>query len=316
MQDALECLTRLRTGLRGNHPAPNQPCLLLAILCEIQSGHIRSPEVTIDTRLIVRYCDLYEIATGERGNANPWLPLWALRRRDGPGGPLWMPRYSQALSGVAEQLGQPKSMRQLEERFTTARLAPELFETLSDDTGAREASAVLIGCYFAHSPSAQGALHDAMAEAMVSGAYERRLDEPDEAAHEPPETYEAGRSAAFRRLVLEAYDYRCAASRRRFITPDYRYLAEAAHLIPFAESGDDRPCNGLALTPDLHWAMDNHLIAPGPDLRWHISSAVDPLVEDNRWLHRLHGTELHLPRHERHRPSPEGLHWRMTHLLR
>jgi putative restriction endonuclease len=39
------------------------------------------------------------------------------------------------------------------------------------------------------------------------------------------------------------------------------------HLHPFAEAGDDDPRNGIALTPDMHWAMDRHLIAPGPEPR-------------------------------------------------
>ena len=42
---------------------------------------------------------------------------------------------------------------------------------------------------------------------------------------------------------------------------------EAAHLHPFPEAGDDDPRNGIALTPDMHWAMDRHLIAPGPEPR-------------------------------------------------
>lgn len=48
-------------------------------------------------------------------------------------------------------------------------------------------------------------------------------------------------------------------------------VVEAAHIHPFSEAGDDDPRNGLALTPDLHWAMDRHLIALGPDLCWHVS---------------------------------------------
>ena len=86
--------------------------------------------------------------------------------------------------------------------------------------------------------------------------------------------------------------------------------------MPFAESQDDRPTNGLALTPNLHWAMDSHLIAPGPDHRWHLSPAVDALVPDNRWLCELDGKPLVLPRDPRRQPDRDALAWRLDHLQR
>ena len=61
---------------------------------------------------------------------------------------------------------------------------------------------------------------------------------------------------AFRRIVSENYDYRCAASGWRIILPEGRVMVEAAHLIPFAETRDDDPRNGIALAPTFHWALD------------------------------------------------------------
>ncbi|EWH03214.1 hypothetical protein Q427_04470 [Halomonas sp. BC04] len=177
-----------------------------------------------------------------------------------------------------------------------------------------EAAAVVISQYFGHSPAAQQALHDYLDLAFSSGEYEKNPEKLTEGIHEPSQLQ--ARSAAFRSLVLEAYDYRCSASRLRYITPDYRYLVEAAHLVPFAESQDDHPTNGLALTPNLHWAMDNHLIAPGPDYHWHLSPAIDALVPDNRWLCELDGKPLILPRDSQWHPATEALEWRLANLQR
>ncbi len=47
-------------------------------------------------------------------------------------------------------------------------------------------------------------------------------------ADTPPEP---ARSAAFRRIVSENYDYRCAASGWRIILPEGRAMVEAAHLV-------------------------------------------------------------------------------------
>lgn len=309
MDERLACLGHLRTG------SPlNKPCLLLAMICQIQSGHVVSNRVFIDRRLMACYHDLYELAGGERHKASPWLPLWHLRNDQGPTGPLWSPDYASQLAPFADQLGQPGSLSQLLERFSSARLDSELCAALQDTGLARQACTLLTHRYLATHGQALERLTAYLETALASGEYERH---PERLAGG---TKDAGpqcaRSAAFRTLVLDAYDYRCAATRLRYITPDFRYLVEAAHLIPFAVSQDDRPTNGLALTPDLHWAMDNHLIAPAPDHRWHVSPAVDPLVPDNAWLCRLDGQPLVLPRQERWQPSAEALAWRLDHLQR
>ena len=54
-------------------------------------------------------------------------------------------------------------------------------------------------------------------------------------------------------------------------------LLDAAHLIPLNESNDNRVRNGIVLTPTYHRAMDSHLIAPGPDGKWHVAAFVNSL---------------------------------------
>lgn len=312
MDTRLDCLSRLKVDQSTGRPAPHQPCLLLAIICEIQAGHIVSPRISINTRLIARYHDIFETVTGERHRARPWMPMWALRNREGPTGKLWCPEYVKAVKGVADHMGQPKSIIQLEQRFEAARLDPALFSALEETATAWEACALLTSRYLSSNKENHALLCAYLETAFASSEYEKA---PERLAAEVRESDQSqARSAAFRSLVLEAYDYCCAASRRRFITPDFRFLVEAAHLIPFSVSRDDRPCNGLALTPDLHWAMDNHLIAPGPDQNWHVSPSVDELKEDNQWLWRLDNKPLVLPRDERFSPHADGLAWRMDHL--
>ncbi|MGJ7458149.1 HNH endonuclease [Halomonas sp. MA07-2] len=211
-------------------------------------------------------------------------------------------------------MGQPKSLKQIEQRFGAASLDPALFSTLEDSTAAKEACSLLASHYLSTDSRAYSRVRQYLQTALASGEYEKHPERLAGSVKEESQRY--ARSAAFRSLVLQAYDYRCAASRLRYITPDYRYLVEAAHLVPFAESQDDRPCNGLALTPNLHWAMDSHLIAPGPDHRWHLSPAVDALVPDNRWLCELDGQSLVLPRDPRWQPARDALAWRLDNLQR
>jgi putative restriction endonuclease len=122
------------------------------------------------------------------------------------------------------------------------------------------------------------------------------------------------RDPAFRRVVTQVYDFRCAATGVRIVLPTGESMVEAAHIHPFSEAGDDDPRNGLALTPNMHWAMDRNLIAPGPDYRWHVSATLDERVPDYSMLLAIAGKSLFLPRETRHAPKREALEWRVGRL--
>jgi putative restriction endonuclease len=122
------------------------------------------------------------------------------------------------------------------------------------------------------------------------------------------------RDPAFRRVVIEAYDFRCAATGWRIILPDSRAMVEAAHIVPFAESQNDDPRNGLALTPSFHWALDAGAIAPGPDFKWHVAKHLDRRFAENKPLCDLEGTSLILPKDRTLWPKEEWLKWRSNQL--
>jgi putative restriction endonuclease len=111
------------------------------------------------------------------------------------------------------------------------------------------------------------------------------------------------------------YDYRCAATGLRLLLNDIA-MVEAAHIRPFSDSGDDDPRNGLALTPDMHWAMDAFLISPGPDYMWHVTRQLDTRIPDHKILTDLDGKALFLPREQRMYPRRDVLEWRLGQLDR
>jgi putative restriction endonuclease len=97
-------------------------------------------------------------------------------------------------------------------------------------------------------------------------------------------------------------------------------LVEAAHLIPFGESRNDKPTNGIALCPNHHWAMDRHLIAPCPDSKrragiWRVNEErLDDRIEGQRDLVALSKRPVIPPSEEKFYPALEGLRWREEHL--
>lgn len=142
-------------------------------------------------------------------------------------------------------------------------------------------------------------------------------DQPNEPRLED-EPLEYGRDPAFRRKIIDIYDHQCAACGLRIRLPQAQDVSfiDAAHLIPFSESRNDHPTNGLALCKNHHWAMDRHLIAPGPDLTWHVSPVLDPRRSNGEEeLFGLAKRAVLPPREAAFIPDQEGLIWRVGRLI-
>ncbi len=163
-------------------------------------------------------------------------------------------------------------------------------------------------------------------EALLSRYFPHLLQTKDQQPtilNHPPilrvaeEELEYGRSPAFRRTILTIYDHQCAACGLRIKLPagnDVSFI-DAAHLIPFSESRNDHPTNGLALCKNHHWAMDRNLIAPCPDHHWHVSKILDPRRSNGeKELHELAGKSVLLPKDPAFHPMAEGLEWRLRKL--
>lgn len=74
------------------------------------------------------------------------------------------------------------------------------------------------------------------------------------------------RDRVFRRIVLDAYDCRCAITGLKLINGGGRAEVEAAHIKPVEANGPDIVTNGLALSGTAHWMFDRGLISLTDDL--------------------------------------------------
>jgi putative restriction endonuclease len=106
-------------------------------------------------------------------------------------------------------------------------------------------------------------------------------------------TIRRARDRAFRRKVLELYDFRCAFTGRRFVSPVSAKIVglDAAHIVPVDANGSDHPANGLALTKDLHWSFDRGLVGVGQNRRIIVPESVR-MLPGNEFLRDLNGTPI------------------------
>lgn len=115
------------------------------------------------------------------------------------------------------------------------------------------------------------------------------------------------RDRNFRRVVLRAYDERCAITGLRLINGGGRAEVEAAHIRPVEENGPDILSNGIALSGTAHWMFDRGLISVADDLRILVSRQVnDP---DAVYSIMNENGNLIPPNRAVDRPHPQFLNW-------
>jgi putative restriction endonuclease len=126
------------------------------------------------------------------------------------------------------------------------------------------------------------------------------------------------RSSAFRRKILQIYRGKCTACGIELQLPEPAIsLVEAAHIVPFCDSHDDHPSNGLALCKNHHWAMDSKLIAPSPKGFWVASPRLLPhRSRGEQELAGLDGRVVLPPAEPAFAPRTAGLELRLRELLR
>jgi putative restriction endonuclease len=299
----LDRLYNLRRDKRGSHERPHKPALLLSLIDLLDRKVITENLFPLSDELVAtfkRYFAVVKKHDDQPTIQNPFFHLcgdkfWRLVPAAGKDNP-----YREGAATGASGVGE------LRRQTVGGQFELGLWALLSEPMARHQLREALIARYF---PEAHDAIA-AIAGSMISSKPESVLKDAL-----PP-----GRDGAFRRTILEIYDYRCAACGVRVLLEQTISLVEAAHLIPFNLSRNDQPNNGMALCPNHHWAMDRHLIAPVPDGKklagiWKVNeSRLDDRIEGQRDLVAIAGKAVIPPGEEKFYPALESLRWREKHL--
>jgi len=122
------------------------------------------------------------------------------------------------------------------------------------------------------------------------------------------------RDRIFRRIVLRAYDERCAITGLKLINGGGRAEVSAAHIRPVEKNGPDVINNGIALSGTAHWMFDRGLISLSDDLEILISRQVNDLDSVQGFINK---TRRALPpRRPPERPHPRFLQWHREHCFK
>jgi putative restriction endonuclease len=122
------------------------------------------------------------------------------------------------------------------------------------------------------------------------------------------------RDRIFRRIVLRAYDERCAITGLKLINGGGRAEVSAAHIRPVEKSGPDVIHNGIALSGTAHWMFDRGLISLSDDLDILISRQVNDLDSVQGFINKTRRALS--PRRQLDRPHPLFLQWHREHCFK
>lgn len=287
-EEAITLLYDLHRDRSSGHEKPHKPVLLLAVMDLIERGEITKNEITPSRALRNGFTAYFRIVKQGNDQNSPENPFYYLCSESFWN--IYPKRPAAALSWG--KLGTEGLHARIDEELFAMMCKPLQREILRDAIYSR---------YFAE--------HRDLLRQVCNQQTE--VEHSSKVAEDPL----PGRDAAFRKVVIDVYDYRCAACGLR-LNLDGIVLVEAAHLIPWSESHDDNPRNGMALCPNHHYAMDQHLIAPTPNMVWMVSGKLDDRRDGEAELVKLNKRIVLKPKLAQFLPKPEALEWRCSRLLK
>lgn len=300
----------LRRNKSGDRERPHKICMLLAVLDLAKAGGLEENKIYLNPELVERYTGFFKVASMTDERPNPHYPFFYLRGKLANNEPsFWHLHPIKGRESVI-QLLEVRKASDVSNNIEYASLDSDLFDLLQVPENIERLEESLTRYWF---DRGHADLRSIVKASSAISDYERHIRKGELGAL-PVGEADSVRSPAFRRVVTRIYDYRCAATGVRLLLPSGEAMVEAAHIHPFSEAGDDDPRNGLALTPNIHWAMDRNLIAPGPDRVWHVSKVLDKRIPDFQMLTSLDGMPLFLPSELRFSPKEDSLVWRLERL--
>jgi len=304
LQYYIECFSSLNVNRSGGFPSPHKPVMLLAVMALAEGGMLPEKKIWYEPELLEIYRSYFEAVKRPGDACNPYFPFFHLQRES-----FWHLQAKKGREQALQAMATARGNYYITENIDYAYLDPELFALINSQHARAVLRQSIIDFWF---PQEKDTLKAIVLNEKAIVSYQRTLEDglciprrdkgsvPDEKVRDP----------AFARIVKRAYDYRCAASGWRVILHDGAAMVQAAHLIPYAESQDDDPRNGIALSPTYHWALDKHIVAPGPDLKWHVSTALDKRNRDYLELRDIDKQRILLP--SKKNISPEKTAWNIA----
>jgi putative restriction endonuclease len=303
IEKTVEKFYNLKRNKIGSHESPHKPLLLLSIIDLIEVDNIKDNKITLSDTLINIFKSYFSIVSKEIDKPTINNPFYHLTS-DG----FWnlIPKEGRPPVYIQGRAGKAPSVKILREEIQFAELDVSVWLILQDPHQRTLIRDALYSRYFSDYSNKMATLSEQHL-ARISGFKPKHNSSNID-------DLKLVRDQAFRKTVNNIYDYRCSACGVRFKL-DNLVMVDAAHLVPFSDSKNDHPSNGISLCKNHHWAMDRFILAPTRDRTWKVSVRLDRRIPDFKEMIELDGKPMFLPKEEMFLPCDESLCWRENHLI-
>jgi putative restriction endonuclease len=284
--------------------APHKPFLLLSVLDLAGQGQILENLIVPSQELVETFNGYWNLVMPPGRTTSMAYPFFYLQN-DG----FW---HLEPLPGRRmPKTATTPSMAWLRRNFAGAKMDQPLFALMRDPVARELLRQTLVESYFAPEirprVAEQGFVNFAAfvyAHDLIAKAAETTtgFGKPEP----PPQPI---RDQGFRKAIVQLYEHRCALCGIRMLTPEGHTVVEAAHIVPWSESRDDRPVNGLCLCRLCHWSFDEGLMGVGARYEVLVSRSVRAEHNCLGHIQSLIGRGIILPADEVHHPSQDNLDW-------
>ena len=286
--------------------APHKPILLLAVLDLVARGVIASSFLDMTGDLV----ELNELFNSYWRRIMPLgktssiaFPFSRLHNE-----PFWELVPKQGAVITQSIINNISNVNQLRKDALGARIEDGLFQLLQNDENRNALRETLLRSCF----SAQGRteLFDQVSINAEAYDYSQELNRK---AHSPQlkealKTYRtAARDQGFRRIVVGAYDHRCALCGVRIVTSEGHTVVDAAHIVPWRKTQNDDIRNGMALCKLCHWSFDEGMMGLSDNYDVIVSRQITANPNVPGFLVTLSGRGAILPTDNDLWPEPEYL---------
>jgi len=285
------------------HRAPHKPLLLLSIIDLFAQGFITTNLIELSLELGELFSLYWAKVMPPGRDGNIALPFYYLKSDK-----FW---HLQAKPGNENLLNtQIRSVIQLRDTVYGAKLDNELYVLLQSEQIRNELSVLLIEIYFSEllqnvilKQSVINLEAYYYSQKLLMQARQHEIIAPSDTIEQPV------RDQGFRRAVVSAYDHRCAFCGVRMLTPKNHTAVDAAHIIPWSETYNDDPRNGLALCKLCHWTFDEGLIGVSNQYKILVSPQLSANSNISGHLGTLSQRDLILPNEQAFYPELTNLEW-------
>ena len=306
---SIKKLKSIRQGTSKYGNAPHKLILILTIIELIENGHFSKNEFCIDIDFVAYFRENWTLLVNTSHSPDFTQPFYYLQNEKLEGESLWElhPNLGFAITSHI------KSINVLKEVVSYASFQEDFYNLLQQPEFRIIARNIILDTYFANTKeqfiiakySGQGYINDLehyLLNEKEAPTYKIGINSIDE-----EEIFV--RSGLFPRLIRKVYSSTCCMSGMKIITDYGSDLIEAAHIIPFSLSRDDKVTNGLALCPNLHTAFDRGLVSIDDDLRVLVSPVISENTEHPYSLAQLNRKKIIMPFGTKHYPNIDNIRW-------